>query len=1008
MTSSTSSPSSSKNQFSSHGANALSASSVPSTLPTPLLLADSATTADMTPFSDSFSSLMFSLAMGSSYPTDLTNSSIFSQFPMTSAPTSLLNTGSPNLSAITNLMFMNPFSSPMSLLKNFPFLFNSNPTSASSTTSSLNTLTELQKFNFTNTPLNDFYKEGSADQSASCSLCRKDFCNSYFLKIHKRDKHGIPIEDVVGSSASLSKKSFASSSNSSLKDGLYNLDVIEPGENISTFNKINNDTLSTDNKNVSFTSAASSGQSTALPPSLQDCKVTSCEETCVFCKQMFNNRYSLMVHLLSAHNIKPEGFGLASELMQLENLSAGQQNHTRQMITTSNLTSSSGKISERVACNICNKEVCNKYFLRTHKLKVHGIRDAGFDGAANNSNNNISINNNNNHNNNVNNNSEQQKSRDGSAVKEQKTSAGNVEQSGNNFSASTSDVKFNANYTNDNEQNKNHSNFFKNFSQTNSDFYDSFNKNDSSLFSESSKPTNPFELLDLSQLPKNSAPSRPTKSTSATSSKSNAGKISEEAPPSKQSFDPEAYCEICKKEFCSKYFLKTHKQKIHGLRSDTDNRSPSLLPQMSGFGLPSTYLTDPSTASLFSLDSFLSKSKDQQPSNMTRVTCEICGKELCNKYFLRTHMLKIHGISETSTLKNICDPNKQDSNATASSRKSSPFSTLDILDRNESTSSPTANNSASKVDDRYYLNQQQQFTQHFLPNDAKDARINKETPTKPFENEVHIDPSSSNYEAPMKQPRFQSDMNQSASNISISRISNQSTPPPALNKNDSQTFNNAFNQTTNNVSDTLSNKLAATQNRKRQRCCSSGDSGERQPQQQQNKTTTSSTTQTTMTSSTTTTTTTKMMAINQSKKKKFDEGTRLKFDEYVPVNFSNNDNNDVNINNFDNNNKFDNQMNENNTYDNSNNNDKHSSKYPSHNSNSNSNNNTQTTTNNNTTTTNNNNDDVSSDQSVVMQTFEMKEKPAENTFAQCKLFLPVVQTISEPITLKFTVTPLER
>jgi hypothetical protein len=32
--------------------------------------------------------------------------------------------------------------------------------------------------------------------------------------------------------------------------------------------------------------------------------------------------------------------------------------------------------------------------------------------------------------------------------------------------------------------------------------------------------------------------------------------------------DPEAYCEICKKEFCSKYFLRTHKLNIHGIRSE--------------------------------------------------------------------------------------------------------------------------------------------------------------------------------------------------------------------------------------------------------------------------------------------------------------------------------------------------------------------------------------------------------------------------------------------------------
>lgn len=36
-------------------------------------------------------------------------------------------------------------------------------------------------------------------------------------------------------------------------------------------------------------------------------------------------------------------------------------------------------------------------------------------------------------------------------------------------------------------------------------------------------------------------------------------------------------------------------------------------------------------------------SGSREAANATRVTCEVCGKELCNKYFLKTHMAKIHG-----------------------------------------------------------------------------------------------------------------------------------------------------------------------------------------------------------------------------------------------------------------------------------------------------------------------------------------------------------------------------
>lgn len=34
-----------------------------------------------------------------------------------------------------------------------------------------------------------------------------------------------------------------------------------------------------------------------------------------------------------------------------------------------------GKVSDRVVCDLCGKEVCNKYFLKTHKTRVHGWQE---------------------------------------------------------------------------------------------------------------------------------------------------------------------------------------------------------------------------------------------------------------------------------------------------------------------------------------------------------------------------------------------------------------------------------------------------------------------------------------------------------------------------------------------------------------------------------------------------------------------------------------------------------
>lgn len=42
----------------------------------------------------------------------------------------------------------------------------------------------------------------------------------------------------------------------------------------------------------------------------------------------------------------------------------------------------------------------------------------------------------------------------------------------------------------------------------------------------------------------------------------------------KLGIDPEAYCFLCKKEFCSKYFLRTHKLNMHGVKAERVEGGP--------------------------------------------------------------------------------------------------------------------------------------------------------------------------------------------------------------------------------------------------------------------------------------------------------------------------------------------------------------------------------------------------------------------------------------------------
>jgi hypothetical protein len=63
-----------------------------------------------------------------------------------------------------------------------------------------------------------------------------------------------------------------------------------------------------------------------------------------------------------------------------------------------------------------------------------------------------------------------------------------------------------------------------------------------------------------------------------------------------------SYCDICKKELCNKYFMKTHMLKMHGINIEA--------------------------------------------TNSVGVNCHICKKELCSKYFLKVHMQNSHGLME--------------------------------------------------------------------------------------------------------------------------------------------------------------------------------------------------------------------------------------------------------------------------------------------------------------------------------------------------------------------------
>ena len=89
----------------------------------------------------------------------------------------------------------------------------------------------------------------------------------------------------------------------------------------------------------------------------------------------------------------------------------------------------------------------------------------------------------------------------------------------------------------------------------------------------------------------------------------------------------ETFCSICKKDFYAKFFLQQHMQTAHGIQAGATLSETAFLARIRR-----------------EVES-QKKPERPKPASTSRSYCEICKKELCNKYFMKTHMTKMHGIN---------------------------------------------------------------------------------------------------------------------------------------------------------------------------------------------------------------------------------------------------------------------------------------------------------------------------------------------------------------------------
>ncbi|CAF0847096.1 unnamed protein product [Didymodactylos carnosus] len=212
------------------------------------------------------------------------------------------------------------------------------------------------------------------------------------------------------------------------------------------------------------------------------------------------------------------------------------------------------KMADRVSCDVCHKQVCNKYFLKTHKLKVHGASVIE-NGASN-----------------------------------------------DDYPSIKSEPQIPVTTKLENE---------------NTPLIFDINSTSAQSQQQSAEPGAILVVPSPDEL------------TSAVSGFYDRNNGIDET------FE-EIQCDVCSKPFKSKFLLHVHLSNVHGIQQ----QSAKTVTENETISTTSTTATKSSRR----LSNNNSKSKST-PQVQLRVTCQVCKKELCNKYFLRAHMSNVHNIS---------------------------------------------------------------------------------------------------------------------------------------------------------------------------------------------------------------------------------------------------------------------------------------------------------------------------------------------------------------------------
>ncbi|VDL16319.1 unnamed protein product [Hymenolepis diminuta] len=204
------------------------------------------------------------------------------------------------------------------------------------------------------------FLNGNKDEDF-CELCQKHFCNKYYLRKHKNDVHRIPSEPF-----SQTRKRELGSGESDDNDQGEKSPCTSQSEwmNVLTSSAVTAQQLG-DNRRTpleAFRNISNAGD-IPLPLEKESFPVWMPKSEQKTSRVELGENATFIPPVVSTESTPTSN---SSSVTTSKMLNPGAMDMFKSSMAAA-------KLADRVTCELCKKELCNKYFLRTHKIKVHGL-----------------------------------------------------------------------------------------------------------------------------------------------------------------------------------------------------------------------------------------------------------------------------------------------------------------------------------------------------------------------------------------------------------------------------------------------------------------------------------------------------------------------------------------------------------------------------------------------------------------------------------------------------------